>query len=165
MAADGVYIKLEGVDDLKRAMSDVSGKIRKKAITSALREAGKVIQGEARANAPVLSKPAPYRKPGTVKKSIVVRASKFARKAGDAGVYVSVRPLSGKRQVKLGKAGAKNPNDPFYWRFLEFGTKFFKPGAGLRFMTNAAKSKGPEAIRTFMASAQKQIERLANRVR
>lgn len=120
-----------------------------------------------------------------------MRASKFARRGGNEGVYVSVRPLRGSRQKKLGKAGANNPNDPFYWRFLEFGTKphVIKPTKGRkalkfggsfarsvkhpgikaqRFMTRAAEQRGKEAIAVFMREVIPQIEKFnarAQRVR
>lgn len=194
MAADGITVKLEGVDELKRALADASKQIRTKAVRAALRDAGRVIQKAARSNAPVLKTATPNRKPGTVKQAISVRASKVARRNKDEGVFVSVRPLRGSRQKKLGKAGATNPNDPYYWLFVEFGTKphLIKPKRGKvlawqsggktlvaryvkhpgikgqRFMTRAAESQGEAAIRVFMNRVIPQIERLnarANRVR
>ena len=156
-------VKLEGIDDLKRALANATKSIRTKAVRSALRAAGKVIQQAARANAPVLVIPTPYRATGTVKKRITVRASKFSRQAGNEGVYINVRPIAGKAQVKkYGKAGAKNKNDPFYWRFLEFGTK--KMGAR-PFLRPAAESHGNQAIGVFMKTVIPQIEKLNNRVR
>lgn len=186
MASDGITVKLEGVDELKRALADASKQIRTKAVRAALRDAGRVIQKAARSNAPVLKTATPNRKPGTVKKAISVRASKLARRDKNEGVFVSVRPLRGSRQKKLGRAGATNPNDPFYWLFQEFGTKphVIKPRRGKvlawqaggkarfarsvkhpgnppkRFMTRAAESQGEAAIRVFMNRVIPQIERL-----
>lgn len=191
MASNGITVKLEGVDVLKRALAAVAKQIRTKAVRGALRQAGNVIKKQAQSNAPVLKSPTPNRKPGTIRKNITVRASKFARRNKDEGVYISVRPLRGSRQKKLGRAGANNPNDPFYWRFLEFGTKphvikptrgrkalkfgsrFAKqvshPGiAAQRFMTRAATQRGNEAIAVFMREVIPQIEKFnarANRVR
>ena len=155
--ADGVTVKLEGVDALNKALAEATKQIRTKAVRSALRKAGQVISKEAKQAAPVLSAPTKTRKPGTVKKAIAVRASKFARQAGNEGVFINVRPLRGSRQKTLGKAGAKNPNDPFYWRFLEFGTVKMKARP---FLSPAAESKGNEAIKTFMDSVIPQIEKL-----
>lgn len=155
--ADGVTVKLEGVDALNKALAEATKQIRTKAVRSALRKAGQVISKEAKQAAPVLSAPTKTRKPGTVKKAIAVRASKFARQAGNEGVFINVRPLRGSRQKTLGKAGAKNPNDPFYWRFLEFGTAKMKARP---FLSPAAESKGNEAIKTFMDSVIPQIEKL-----
>ena len=155
--ADGVTVKLEGVDALNKALADATKQIRTKAVRSALRKAGQVISKEAKQAAPVLSAPTKTRKPGTVKKAIAVRASKFARQAGNEGVFINVRPLRGSRQKALGKAGAKNPNDPFYWRFQEFGTVKMKARP---FLSPSAESKGNEAIKTFMDSVIPQIEKL-----
>lgn len=161
--ADTIEVKLVGIEDLKRALADAPKQIRTKAVRGALREAGKVIQSAARAAAPVLAVPTPRRKPGTVKKNIVVRASKFARQTGDEGVYINVRGIRGKARVaKLGRAGAANPNDPYYWRFVEMGTKKL---AARPFLRPAAESKGQEAIDKFMTSVIPQIEKLNNRVK
>ncbi len=163
MPSDSILVKLEGVDELKAAMANAAAQIRKKAVRAALRKAARVIQDDARVRAPVLMVPTPYRATGTVKRRITVRASKFARKTGDEGVYINVRPLRGKAQVtKFGRAGAKNPNDPFYWYFLEFGTRKM---ADRRFLRPAAESKGNQAISVFMQSVIPQIERLNSRVR
>ncbi|MEN6635553.1 MAG: HK97-gp10 family putative phage morphogenesis protein [Clostridiaceae bacterium] len=160
--ADGVTVKLEGVDALNKALAEATKQIRTKAVRSALRKAGQVISKEAKQAAPVLSAPTKTRKPGTVKKAIAVRASKFARQAGNEGVFINVRPLRGSRQKALGKAGAKNPNDPFYWRFQEFGTKKMKARP---FLSPAAENKGNEAIKTFMDSVIPQIEKLNNKAK
>ena len=160
--ADGVTVKLEGVDAQNKALAEATKQIRTKAVRAALRKAGQVISKEAKQAAPVLSAPTKTRKPGTVKKAIAVRASKFARQAGNEGVFINVRPLRGSRQKTLGKAGAKNPNDPFYWRFLEFGTKKMKARP---FLSPAADSKGNEAIKTFMDSVIPQIEKLNNKAK
>lgn len=160
---DVLSIKLDGVADLKAALAEAAVQIRTKAVRGALREAGKVIQVAARAAAPVLKVPTVRRNVGTVKKNILVRASKFARQAGDEGVYINVRGIRGRARVKkLGRGGAKNPNDPYYWRFLEFGTRKM---AARPFLRPSAASKGPEAIQKFMDSVVPQIEKLNARRR
>lgn len=190
MPSDGITVKLEGVEELKRALAGAAKTIRTRAVRNSLRAAGRVIQSAAKAAAPVIPAPTKTRTPGTVKKAISVRASKFARQAGEEGVFIGVRPLRGSRQKKFGKAGAANPNDPYYWRFVEFGTKAHeikaRPGKflawggkfarlvkhpgikGRRFLTATATDKGQEAIAMFMQSVIPQIEKLnerASRVR
>lgn len=119
MAADTVQVK--GLDELKRKLADVPKALRKRVLRNALAAGAREVRDVAKRNAPVLtlgtSMKAPYRKPGTVRDAIRVRTSKADRKAGDVGVFVNVRP------AKAGARGAKNPNDPFYWRWLEFGTR------------------------------------------
>ena len=173
MVADGITVKLEGVDELKRALADAAKQIRTKAVRGALREAGNVIKKQAQISAPVLTAPVKNRKTGTIKRNITVRPSKFARRDGNDGVFVSVRPLRGSRQKKLGKAGANNPNDPFYWFFQEFGWQPRAPKKrkgpraqrvpGRYFMTSAAQTKGQEAISVFMNRVVPQIEKLNER--
>ena len=133
--ADGVTVKLEGVDALNKALAEATKQIRTKAVRSALRKAAVVIQKQAKLNTPVLSAPTKTRKPGTVKNAITVRVSKAARKDGNEGVFVSVRPLKSAQirkfkqsQAKRGAnaSGSKNPNDPFYWWWVEFGHKIVR---------------------------------------
>ena len=117
----GEVVRIEGMDEFKRKLAEVPKAMRKRVLRNALAAGAREVRDVAKRNAPVLnlgtSLKAPYRKPGTVRDAIRVRTSKADRKAGDVGVFVNVRP------AKAGARGAKNPNDPFYWRWLEFGTK------------------------------------------
>jgi HK97 gp10 family phage protein len=151
-----ISAKVVGIPDLKAALASVVPKLRRQALRNALAAGARIIRDDARRRAPVLQPTlrAPYRKPGTVRSAISVRTSKAATRSGDVGVFVNVRPAKGaktktlrsnvfgvkvsRRVVTRGsQRGAKSPNDPFYWRFLEFGTKkmsaraFLQPAAGL----------------------------------
>lgn len=149
--ANGTY-KLLGFDDLAAKLRAIPGAMRKKVIRNALAAGARPVRDVARQHAPVLSKAVPYRTPGLVRKSIVVRTSKTAKQAGDVGVFINVRPAKGAKfktvtsrvvglkvrqrvQTRGGQRGAKSPLDPFYWRFLEFGTakmsarSFLRPAA------------------------------------
>lgn len=154
--ADSVQIRIDGVEELRRAMDSAAKEIRTKAVRNALRKGARVIAAEARAAAPVLAVATPTRKVGTVKRAIAVRTSKFAKQKGDEGVFVGVRPLRGSRQKTLGKAGAKNPNDPFYWRFLEFGTRKM---TARPFLAPAAR-RGEQAVKIIIDDIVPQINRL-----
>lgn len=154
--ADEIEVKVGGFDALRQALVDAPETIRVKAVRAALRKAGSVFKSAAQAAAPYLVVATKRRGVGTVKKAIIVRNSKFARRAGDEGVFIGVRPLRGARQKTLGKAGANNPNDPFYWRFLEFGTKKMTA----RPFLSPATSKASEAVAVFMGSVIPQIEKL-----
>lgn len=141
MAGDTVQV--QGLDELKRKLEQLPKAMRVRVLRNALAAGAREVRDAARRNAPVMtlgtSLKAPYRKPGTVKKAITVRTSKADRKAGDVGVFVNVRP------AKKGQRGAKNPNDPFYWRFLEFGTRKM---AARPFLRKAA-DKLPAALAIF----------------
>lgn len=149
--------KLEGLDDLKRAIADLAGDLKSKVVRSALRDAAKPMHKAMVAAAPVLKEDHPYRLPGTLKKSILVKASKrFNGKGGEIGVYIAVR----KRKGLGGKAGARNPFDPFYWRFVEFGTS---KKDGRRFMSNAFDAHAQGAIAVFRARLKTRIDKANTR--
>ena len=148
----GEVVRIEGLDELKRKLAEVPKAMRKRVLRNALAAGAREVRDVAKRNAPVLtlgtSLKAPYRKPGTVKQAIRVRTSKADRRAGDVGVFVNVRP------AKSGQRGAKNPNDPFYWRFLEFGTKKMPARPFLQRATSAL----PKALAIFEARIAKWIQ-------
>lgn len=128
-----VEAKVQGLPDFKRELLALPEKLRKRALRNALAAAARVVRNEARLKAPVLAAPILragklYRKPGTLRDAIVVRTSKRDRREGNVGVFVNVRPAKGAVfrngvQVQEKQRGANSPNDPFYWRWLEFGRK------------------------------------------
>jgi HK97 gp10 family phage protein len=148
----GEVVRIEGLDNLKRKLAEVPKAMRKRVLRNALAAGAREVRDVAKRNAPVLtlgtSLKAPYRKPGTVKQAIRVRTSKADRRAGDVGVFVNVRP------AKSGQRGAKNPNDPFYWRFLEFGTKKMPARPFLQRATSAL----PKALTIFQERIAKWIQ-------
>ena len=147
----GEVVRIEGLDNLKRKLAEVPKAMRKRVLRNALAAGAREVRDVAKRNAPVMtlgtSLKAPYRKPGTVKQAIRVRTSKADRRAGDVGVFVNVRP------AKAGQRGAKNPNDPFYWRFLEFGTKKMPARPFLQRATSAL----PKALTIFQERIAKWI--------
>lgn len=150
-----IEVRVRGLPDLKAALLGLTPALRRRAIRNALSAAARVVRDEARRVVPVLQ-PAlrsPYRRPGTLKRAISVRPSKIARRAGDIGVFVNVRP------AKRGLRGAKVPTDPFYWRFVEFGTRKM---AARPFLQPAAR-KLPEALVVFQRSLGPQIQKLERR--
>jgi HK97 gp10 family phage protein len=153
-----VRIKLHGIEQLTATLRALPDKIRKRAVRGSLKIAARLISHDAKARAPVLKQLTPRRTPGTVKRRISVRPSKFARRAGNEGVFVGVKPLRGNVDTrKFGKASANNPHDPFYWRFLEFGTA--KMGER-PFLGPAVRAKGEQAIARFIKEVVPQIQKL-----
>lgn len=137
---DGIKATIQGLPDLRAALGSIPAKLRVRALRNALTAGARVVRDAARRSTPVLklstvSGSAAYRrgirKPGTVKNAISVRTSKLARKKGDVGVFVNVRP------AKSGARGAKSPTDPFYWRWLNWG---WNPN-------NGARSRGERTAR------------------
>lgn len=162
MAAD-VQVRLTGVEEMTRRLQSLVPKLRVRALRNALAAGARVVRDEARRRAPVLQTSTPsgasalrrgVRKPGTVRDAIVVRTSKVARRAGDVGVFVNVRPARGATRTRASQRGAKNPNDPYYWRFLEFGWDRKPQGYG--FLQAGAQRLG-EALRRFQATLGPQL--------
>jgi HK97 gp10 family phage protein len=153
----GESIRVEGLDDALRALRELPRKLRIGALRKALRAAGRVVQGEAKANAPVLQSVTKHRIRGLVRRAITVRFSRIARRRGDIGVYVTVRQLS-RKQITAGKArgygAGQNPRDPFYFRFLEMGTKKM---AARSFIGPALQSKSKEATDAFSTELRRAI--------
>lgn len=108
-------MKLEGIDDFNRALSELTQDLRKKVVRSALRAGMKPIIAHARAHAPELKTPHPYRIRGLLKSRIVAATSRIARQRGEIGLYMKPMPVKGVSK------GAKSPLDPFYYRFVAGG--------------------------------------------
>lgn len=170
-----IEAKVTGIPDLREALRGIPPKLRVRALRNALAAGARAVQKAAREATPIISASAlavrkGYRKPGTVRKAISVRTSKTARRNGDVGVFVNVRPAKGarykttrnaaglkvRRQVRASQRGARSPNDPFYWRFLEFGTKHSRP---FEFLQRGAE-KLPEALAAFTARIARDIAKL-----
>jgi HK97 gp10 family phage protein len=150
-----IEAKVRGIPDLKAALAGIVPKLRVRALRNALAAGARVVQREARAQAPIISASDSavqqgYRKPGTLQKAIAVRTSKLARRNGDVGVFVNVRP------AKRGFRGGKSPADPFYWRFVEFGTR----NMPARPFLQPAAQKLDQALQAFIRAIGPQIAKL-----
>ena len=143
-------VRVLGIPDCKEALLALVPKLRKRILRNALASGARVYRDDAKRLTPILKTRSKYRNVGTVRNAIKVRTSKQSTRRGDVGVFVNVRPAKG------GQRGAKNPNDPFYWRFLEFGTTKM---SGRRFLTNATK-KTTEVLAKITASLVKSLEKI-----
>ena len=65
-------------------------------------------------------------------------------------MFVNVRP------AKSGARGAKSATDPFYWRFLEFGTKKMSARSFLR----PAANRLGQALDIFQAQVGRWIDKV-----
>lgn len=152
-------IEIKGLRELRAAMLELPKKLDRRILTAALMSGAVLIRDEARIRAPILKDPDPRRRAGTVQKAI--RAQSGRPNPGmTATVIVRVKPLTGKqiarfktKQRKKGKriAGSDNPNDPYYWRFLEFGTSKHPARAFLRPAFETKKEAAAQAIKPALA--------------
>jgi HK97 gp10 family phage protein len=155
-------INVKGLRELDRTLKQLPARLGEKVMRAALRAAGQVIRKDAITRVPILKAPSKYRKPGTVKRAIVIKRSRKDK----FGVYVTVRGLKAKqikafKGGKVNKAAAQNPDDPFYWLFLEFGTaKLTKTP----FLRPAFEAKKFEALRKFEEYCKKRIVKEAEKL-
>ena len=134
-------LNIQGLEDIKKKLAEIPRALRRSVLKKALTAGARIVRDEARRNAPTLKSPRVNRKPGTLRKAIVVRTSKLDTKDGNVGVFVNVRPAKGavfKKGVlvKGSQRGKDSPNDPYYWQWLEFGRK------PKTFYKYASRSKG-----------------------
>lgn len=151
-----IEAKVLGIPELKEALGQIAPKLRVRALRNALAAGARMVQRKARAATPVLSTTnlavrKGYRTPGLLRKAISVRTSKIARRQGDVGVFVNVRP------AKRGARGAKNKLDPYYWRFVEFGTR---TGTQAREFLQKGAQALPEALDAFKRAIAPAIAKL-----
>jgi HK97 gp10 family phage protein len=178
MASDQTTVTVQGLDHLKSQLAAITRTLRRRVLRNALAAGAREIRNEASRLAPVLTvgqaRRVPYRTPGTVRKAISVRTSKRDTRAGNVGVFVNVKPLPGNKWkkttyrtffggrrtawqlLKKTERSAQNPNDPFYWRFLEFGTRYMRARPFLQ----PAADKLPQALTVFQSELARWITKV-----
>jgi HK97 gp10 family phage protein len=160
--ADGLEFKLEGLDELRGKLKELSQDVQFKGGRYALRKASNVVREAAKANAARVDDPATAE---SIEKNITVRwSARLFRRTGDLGFRVGV--LGGakgyaKASGDVKGQGKANPGgDTFYWRFLEFGTEKMRAQPFLRKAlsenVNAATS---EFIREYGKAADRALKR------
>jgi len=184
-----IEVRLSGMEELQRELAAMPEKLRKRALAAAWRKAAAIARTQAKRQAPKLdvSKPESayalrkgIRAVGTVSRAISLRPSGRDRKRGDVGVFLNVRPAKGAAR------GGKNPRDPFYWRWLEFGRQIRSKGQRVtyassgrlrvrtvrantgrqepaKFLQNAA-ALFPQILQRFTAEVKPAFEKLARRL-
>lgn len=154
-----VTVEVRGLKELRAALLKLPVKMQGAAIYSALNAGAQPIKKDAQARVPVRT--------GVVKRAIRVSRSKVNKgKDGLTEVMVNVKKL-GRKEVRAfkaagGKSGA-NPNDPYYWRFLEFGTSKMPAKPFLRPAFESNKGRSLEAIRKKLGQAIEHQARKLNR--
>lgn len=161
--------KVEGLRELSQLMQKLPVEVARKHLVKGLKAGAKPVRDEAEARAPVLKEPDPRRRAGTLKRNI--RIATVRQTDHDAAVKVGVRKLGAKaitafkfKQWKAGRGivgGAFNPDDPFYARFVEFGTS--KMGAQ-PFLRPALYAQKETAIERMRQNLKPNVEAEARRM-
>lgn len=139
-------MSLTGDKKLDKTLRDLEPKVRRKTMVAAMREGAKKIEKVAKQYAPV-GKPQPGKpehQPGTLKKSIKVRAAKRSRRTFGVDVRIGDKNWQG---------------DAWYGSAVEFGSK---KQEGQHFLERAYDEKGKEVRDFVLKEIRAGIERLAS---
>lgn len=154
-------VDIKGIADLSRTFKGLSLDLQKKTAPRMVAAAGGIIRKKAKSNAQAQG----LRKTGALINNIAVKREKNA-KPGTVEYHVGVRHGralgNGKKVVKYlavtkhGRIVTKRQNDPFYWRFLEFGTKHIR---ATHFIGSAFDSTHSQVIAAMEGALKKAIDR------
>lgn len=157
-------IEIRGLKEVQKALYSYSQQLGDRVVVAALREGAKVVQKEARRQAPKAT--------GRLRSSIVVKKSKLHKgRNGKLGVYLTLRAGKGKQDRR----------DAFYGRFVEDGwnvrgkaTERTGRGRktatgkrdipGRKFIKGAFLGKRADAVRVIVASAERGAEIVKQKV-
>lgn len=139
-----VEIKLEGFDQLARQLRELPQALAKNALRAAVNAGATEVRKEVQARAPVLT--------GRLRKSVYQ-----AQVRELSSLYRQVYIVGVRSGPKRTKTGAKDRSrDAFYWRFLEFGTRYI---AARPFLRPALATKKGAAIEAMARKLRERIER------
>ena len=158
--ADGIEVTLEGIDDMARRLRDVPIALRKRCCCErCARGADHLARRQGRrAGAQAAGA---VSKAWNREKAISVRTSKVARKSGDVGVFVGVKPLRGARQKKLGTRWCEEESERPV--LLAFPGVRHPARPGQKFLTHAASNKASAALDAAIAEVAPAIEKMDRR--
>ncbi len=153
--------KWHGFRELEQNLLLLGREMHERGVKRMMSRAAVPMRDDAKRRAPFMSHadPTGRRIPGTIRKHIRIwrrRVTPFA-----ATYYVGVAALTKKAisafKQRFGKTGAENWDDPFYWRFLEFGTSKM---AAQPFLRPAFEAQKMESVRVALDEGRKFIRRI-----
>lgn len=152
---------IQGIAELSQAFKALSFDMQKKVAPRMVAAAGGIIRKEAK----TIAQAEGLRKTGAFINNIAIKREKGTG-AGKIEYHVGVRHGralgNGKKVVKYlavsttGRIITKRQNDPFYWRFLEFGTKNIHAH---HVIGHAFDTRQKEALAAMETAMQKAIEK------
>lgn len=153
---------VEGIGDLQKAFANHKQQISTKTVRRMVASGAGVLRGEAKK----IARQKGLKKTGAMIRNIAIKRERRTP-PGVTQYNVGVRHGRdlGKRHTKflaLSKTGrivTRRENDPFYWRFLEAGTKYIQAN---HFIKQSLENKRAEAIARMGEKLQQELAK-ANR--
>lgn len=146
------FVEIKGLRELQEAMRQLPKKLERRVLNAALMTGAREIANEAKARAPVRT--------GTLRRNIRARPGR-PTDGHTATTIVGVRKLTFRQVARLRSKG-KSADDPFYWRWLEFGTAKM---AARPFLRPAFEAKKVSAAHTIKEALKVRIEKEAAKLR
>lgn len=153
---------VEGIGDLQKAFAQHKKQIELKTVRRMVASGAGVLRAEAKK----IARQKGLKKTGSLVRNIAIKRERRAP-PGVTQYHLGVR--SGRRLGKkyeefsisdrTGRVVTSYKNDPFYWWFHEFGTKYINARP---FLQEALKNKRSEAIKAMEEKLKQEIEK-ANR--
>jgi HK97 gp10 family phage protein len=143
----------KGFRELEQNLKMLGEEMREKGVKRMMSQAAVPMRDDATTRAPVLLKPDPRRRPGTLRNAISIWRKRKTPHA--VTYYVGVRRLSGKKvsafKRSTGREASENPDDPFYFHMVERGTSKMRAQPFLR---PAFESKKLESVRVALETGR-----------
>ncbi len=157
-------VKIEGIGELQKMFAGLRDDMKFKTAQRMVASAGSVLKKEAAS----IAQSKGLKKSGAMIRNIAIKRERKAPE-GVTQYHLGVRHGrhlgNGKKVIKYlalnkrGRVVTRRENDPFYWWFIEFGTKYIQAH---RFVQQSLENKRAEAIAAMEKRLQQDIEK-ANR--
>ena len=154
--------ELKGVDELLAKLQTITYETQRKTGRAALRKASSIVRDAAITNAANIDNAATRE---NISKNIRLQwNNRQFKRTGNLGFRVGV--LGGAKRVAKavgemqGKGKANPGGDTYYWRFLEFGTKYI---AAIPFLRPALEQNTQKATDAFIEQYKKGIDSAVKR--
>ncbi len=154
-------VQILGIGELSRKFAELAENMKQKTARRMVATAGGIVRKEAKA----LALSQGLKQTGSLIKNIAIKREKNVPE-GVEQYHLGVRHGRELRRAKIdklflvknksGRVVWKRVDDPFYWRFLEFGTKQINP---YRFIQQALNNKQQEAIDAMLSRLQRDLEK------
>lgn len=144
-------IEMQGLRELEKALLDLPKRLERRVLNSALMSGARLMVRDAKQRVPVAT--------GELRRNIRARPDR-PRDGHTATVIVGVRKLSKAQLFKLRKKRI-NTSDPFYWRFVEFGTSRM---AARPFLRPAFESQKVGAVAVIKDALRERIDKEAQKL-
>ena len=152
-------VQILGIGELLRKFSELAENMKQKTARRMVATAGGIVRKEAKA----LALSQGLKQTGALIKNIAIKREKNVPE-GVEQYHLGVRHGRELRRAKIdkiflvknksGRVVWKRVDDPFYWRFLEFGTKQINP---YRFIQQALNNKQQEAIDAMLSRLHRDL--------